>query len=244
MEVSQSQAEAPKAALTSSQDDSDDIVPDIHHRSVWHRFKEATGLSLILILFFGGTVVTLLNIAKHPPRPPVQSSVKGPIDGTYRIDRYRGEPTTRAPDEKILAAGPKSGIVETQWWAFQSACLPPSCIAVATRLDDATHTQIAARLAPGQAENKGIQSLRLVNGQWVSDPPNRMPQDCAAGKPGRDMWRLTTELTQLADGTLKGQESDLIESNECGRAGIVVTTPLVATRIGDLPTGLPPLKTK
>jgi hypothetical protein len=89
-----------------------------------------------------------------------------------------------------------------------------------------------------------MQSLRLVNGQWISDPPNRVPQNCAAGKPGHDIWRFTMEFMQLADGTLKGQESDLIESNECGRAGTVVTRPIVATRIGDLPSGLPPLKAK
>jgi serine/threonine-protein kinase len=89
-----------------------------------------------------------------------------------------------------------------------------------------------------------MQSLRLVNGHWVSDPPDRVPQDCAAGKPGHDIWRVTMEFMQLADGTLKGQESDLIESNGCGRAGTVVTKPIVATRIGDLPAGLPPLRTK
>jgi hypothetical protein len=58
------------------------------------------------------------------------------------------------------------------------------------------------------------------------------------------MWRFTVELMQLADGIFKGQESDLIESNECGRAGTLVTIPIVTTRIGDLPAGLPPLKTR
>lgn len=65
-----------------------------------------------------------------------------------------------------------------------------------------------------------MQSLRLVNGQWFNDPPVRVPHDCAAGKLGHDTWRITVQLMQLANGTLKGQESDLIESNECGRAAL------------------------
>ena len=204
----------------------------------------AAALGVLLLLSYGGSALTLINAFKHPAGPPAQAPVRGPIDGTYRVDLYRGEGTTRAPDGKISAPTTKHRTVETEWWAFQSACPPPSCIAVGTRLDDTTHTQTAARLAPNLPENKEMQPLRLVNGQWVSDPANRLPQDCAAGMPGHDMWRFTTELMQLAGGTLKGQESDLIESNECGRAGTVVTTPIVATRIGDLPTGLPPLKTK
>jgi serine/threonine-protein kinase len=247
MEVSQGEAEAHEAASTWSQDDPDDIAPYNRHRSVPQRMREAAGLSLVLVMLLGGTVVTLINITKHPTRPPVQppvKPVKGPIDGTYRVDRYRGEGTTRMPDGTVSAPAPNNGIVETEWWAFQSACPPPSCIAAGTRLDNTTHTQIAARLAPGIGENEKTRSLRLVNGQWVSDPPNRVPQDCAAGMPGHDMRRFTMELVQLADGTFKGQESDLVESNECGGAGTVVTTPIVATRVGDLPNGLPPLKTK
>jgi hypothetical protein len=235
-EIALGEAETGDAASEWSQDDTDDIVL---HSPVWKRLILAATLSAITFMLVGGSVWTLISAHTHPTPPLVQppvKPVKGPIDGTYRVDR-----TT---DGKISAPAPKGSTVETEWWAFQSACAPPSCTAVGTRLDNTTHTQIAARLAPGIGENEGTQSLRLVNGQWVSDPPNRMPQDCAAGKPGRDMWRFTMELIQLADGTLKGQESDLIESNECGRAGTVVTTPLVATRIGDLPNGLPPLKTR
>ena len=205
--------------------------------------RQPATLSALVFMWLGGGVLTLISTLKQPPRP-LAPPVKGPIDGTYRFDRYRGESTTRAPDGNVLAAAPKYSIVETEWWALQSACPPPSCMAVGTRLDNTTHTQIAAQLAPGVGQNEKIQSLRLVNGQWVSDPPNRLPQDCAAGTPGHDMRRSTMELVQLANGTLKGQESDLIESNECGHAGTLVTTPIVATRVGDLPRGLPPLKTK
>ena len=243
-EIASGAAETGEAASAWSQDDAEDIVPYIRDSPVWKRVLLAATLGLLLFGFFAGTVLELLNAPKHPSQPPVQPPVKGPIDGAYRVDRYRGAGTTRTPDGKMSAPAPKSVTVETEWWAFQSACSPSSCTAVGTRLDDTTHTQIAARLAPGQAENKDMQSLRTVSGQWVSDPPYRVPQDCAAGMPGHAMWRFTVALTQFGDGTLKGQESVLVESNECGGAGTVVTTPLVATRTGDLPNGLPPLKTK
>jgi serine/threonine protein kinase, bacterial len=232
------------SAWSQSQDDAEDIVPYIHDSPVWKRVILAATLSALLFGLLAGTVLQLLDARKHPSQPPIQPSVKGPIDGTYRVDRYRGAGTTRTPDGKMTGPAPKSNTVETEWWAFQSACSPSSCTATGTRLDDTTHTQIAARLAPGQAENKEMQSLRTANGQWVSDPPYRVSKDCAAGMPGHAMWRFTVAFTQFGDGTLKGQESALIESNECGTAGTVVATPLVATRTGDLPGGLPPLKTK
>ncbi len=243
-EIAPAEAETGQAASARSQEDTDDIVPYIPHSPIWQRLLLAATLSALVFVFLGGSVLTLITTFTHSARPPARTPVKGLIDGTYRVDRYRGEDTTRMPDGKISAAAPKNSTVESEWWAFQSACPPPSCIAVGARLDNTTHTQIAPQLAPGVRSNQTTQSLRLVNGQWVSDPPDRVPQGCAAGKPGNDVWRSTMELMPLADGTLKGQESDLIESNECGRAGTVVTTPIVATRIGDLPDGLPPLKTK
>jgi serine/threonine protein kinase, bacterial len=238
------QAAPDEAASAWSQDDTDDSVPYVHHDPVWRRLALAGAWATIPFLVIGGSVLTLVGALKHPPRPSVQPPAKGPIDGTYRVDRYTGQSTTRTPDGKISAPATQSGAVETEWWAFQSACPPPSCIAAGTRLDDTTHTQIAAGLASGQAEHKELQSLRLVNGHWVSDPPSRVQQNCKAGIPGHDMRLLTMELMQLGDGTLKGQVSDLVQSNECGRAGTVVTTPIVATRIGDLPSGLPPLNAK
>ena len=243
-EVTSGEAETDEARSDGSHDDTDDIVL---HNPVWKRIVLAATLSGLTLMLVGGSVWTLITTSGHPAPPHVQPPVKpakGPIDGTYRVDRYQGERTTRTPDGRMSAPAPKSSTVEAEWWAFQSACPPPSCIAVGTRLGDTTHTQIAARPAPGQPDNNEMKSLRAVNGQWVSDPPNRVPRDCAAGTPGHAMWRFTVELTQLGDGALKGQESALVESNECGGAGTVVTTPLVAKRIGDLPIGLPPLKTK
>ncbi len=237
-EIALGEAEAREEAPT--QEDTDEGTPYIHHRSVRQRLAEALVLSLLLFVLVGGSVLALVNTLKHPPRTLVQPA-KGPIEGTYRVDRYRGEGTTRTPDGNISAPTSEDSTVETEWWAFQSSCQPPSCIAVGTRLDNTTHTQV---VAPDLAENKKMQSLHLVNGQWVSDPPNRVPQDCAAGMPGHNVWRFSMELTQLADGTLKGREYDSIESSECVRVGTVATTPIVATRIGDLPAGLPPLKTK
>ncbi|BBX47773.1 hypothetical protein GCM10009641_19710 [Mycobacterium cookii] len=238
-EVVPSEAEPAEAPSVWPQEDTEDIVPDINRRSVRQRLAEAAIWSALLFVLVGGTVLALVNVLKQPPRPPGQPPAKGPIDGTYRVDRYLGEGATRTPDGTVSTPTPKNSVVETEWWAFQSACPPQSCIAVGTRLDNTTHTQVAPNIG-----KQKMQSLRLINGQWISDPPNRVSQDCVAGKPGHDTRRSTMELMQLADGTFKGQESDLIESNECGRSGTVSTTPVVATRLGDLPAGLPPLKAK
>jgi hypothetical protein len=240
-EIPPDEAETDEAESPGSQDDSDDIVLRSVRRQ---RVKQAAVFGYVALFFVGGTVMSLILALRHPPRPSVQPPVKGPIDGTYRVDLYRGEGTTRTPDGKISAPAPQHSTVETEWWAFQSACPTPSCIAVGTHLDNTTHTEIAAGPAPDLTDIKKTQSLRLVNGQWVSDPPDRVPQDCASGTPGHDIWRFTVELMQLGDGTLKGQKSDLVESNECGRGGTLVTTPIVATRIGDAPSGLPPLNAK
>ena len=237
-------AEARDAASTWPQGDADDIVPAVHYRSDRQRLKQAAALILLLVMCLGGTALTFFSAIVHPLRPRAEQSVKGPIDGTYRVDRYRGEGTRRTPDGTVTAAAPNYSTVETEWWAFQSVCPPPSCIAVGTRLDNTTHTQVAARLVRGVGESENAQSLRLVKGRWVSDPPNRVPQDCAAGMPGHATLSVTVEFTQLGDGTLKGRESDLVELSECGSAGTVVTMPIVATRTGDLPSALPPLKTK
>jgi hypothetical protein len=245
--IAPGEAEADEAASQDDTDDTDDTDDIVHHSPVWQRVVMAATLSGVALILVGGSVLTLINTLKHPSRSPANppaKSASGPIDGTYRVDLYRGEGTIRTSDGEFPAPAPANSTIETQWWAFQSACPTPSCIAAATRLDDTTHTRIAAGPAAGQAQSAEKQSLRLVNGQWISDPPSRVPQDCAAGIPGHDTRLLTVELRQTGDGTLKGQVSDAVESNECGSAGVVVTTPIVATRIGDLPSGLPPLKTK
>jgi hypothetical protein len=236
-EAAPGEADADGAASPDSRDETDDIVV---RDSRWKRLLLATILSVTALMLVGVPIGTLINALTHPAPPGVQPPVKpakGPIDGTYRF--------TRTADGKTPAPALSDGTSETEVWAFQSACTPQaSCTAVGTRLGDTTHNQIAARVAPGKGETERTQSLSLVNGQWISDPPIRMPQDCPAGWPGRDIWSFTMEFTQLADGTLNGQESDLIESNECGRAGTIATLPLVATRVGDVPGGLPPLKAK
>jgi serine/threonine protein kinase, bacterial len=209
----------------------DDIVSHRNRRSARRRLGEAAIWSALLFVVIGGSVLTLVNALKQPPRTPSDPSLNSPIDGTYRVDLYREAGSTRIPSATL-----KDGIAGTEWWAFQSVCSAQSCTAIGTRLDDTIHTQIAT--APSKQK---LESLRLINGQWISDPPSRVPHACAAGTPGHDTWRVSIQLAKLADGTFKGQESDLIESNECGRAGTVVTTPIVATRNGDLPTGLPPM---
>lgn len=238
-------------ALAWSVDDTDEVVPFAQRRSLLHRIGPAVALAVALVAV-GVTAAILLSrdkptpSAQHPspaatppPTPP-----RGPIDGTYRVDRYRGDSTVRMPGGRISSPDPGYGTVETEWWAFQSVCRPAGCTAVGTRVDSTTHTRIAAELVQGLPESERTQGLVLTGGQWKSDPLNRIQQPCGSGAAGEDTWRWSMELTQLPDGTLKGQESDVVETNECGGAGNLITTPVVATRIGELPPGLPPLKVK
>jgi len=149
-----------------------------------------------------------------------------PLNGSYRLDYDRSKQTS-------------NGVIrnnggDTTWWAFSSACTASGCAATGTKLDEANH-QMAK--TTGSA-NTGV--LHFVDGHWQSEP-RQLQAQCqkARGAPMVNqsetvVWSLTPE----PDGTLRGVQSQTVQSNECGSQGATLRVPVVASRTGDVPPGV------
>lgn len=149
------------------------------------------------------------------------------LDGTYRLDYDKSKRTTNGIPLR-------HDITATSWWAFHSACTSDGCAATGTRVDDATH-QVADTTDGGQAD-----ALRFVAGYWQGAPQQvrvgcRQPStQVRATQQETVAWSLAPQ----SDGTLRGAETETVLSNECGAQGAVVRIPVVATRVGDAPSGV------
>jgi serine/threonine protein kinase, bacterial len=146
-----------------------------------------------------------------------------PLSGSYRLDYDRAKQSSNGV---IRTNGG-----DTTWWAFSSACTAAGCAATGTKLDDTSH-QIAKGTGTG---NTGV--LHFVDGRWQSEP-RPIPAQCrkARGAPmvtqsETVVWTLTPE----PDGTLRGVQTQAVQSNECGSQGATLRIPVVAARTGDAP---------
>ena len=146
-----------------------------------------------------------------------------PLNGAYRLDYDRAKQTSNGVIRN-------SGGV-TSWWAFTSACTATGCAATGTKLDDASH-QWAKTTGTG---NTGV--LHFVDGHWQAEP-RQVQVQCrkSSGAPMSTqsetvVWSLTPE----PDGTLRGVQTQTVQSNECGSQGATLRIPVVATRTGDVP---------
>jgi serine/threonine protein kinase, bacterial len=163
--------------------------------------------------------------ASAAPRPAVL------LDGTYRFTYdYEKQTINGAP----YAVHTSDNIA---WWAFRTSCGPAGCVATTTRLDPNNHE--VAR-APAQSGD-----YRFVDGHWQSTPVQRpLNQSRCLGADGQvvagaNTAVLTWSLDPQPDGTLRGVMSAAAITNECGFAGQVALAPFVATRVGDVPNGVP-----
>ncbi len=146
-----------------------------------------------------------------------------PLNGTYRLDYDRAKQTS-------------NGIIrtnggDTTWWAFSSACTAAGCAATGTKLDDASHSY-AKSTGTG---NAGV--LHFVDGHWQSEP-RQLEVQCqkTRGAPVVNqsesvVWTLTPE----PDGTLRGVQTQSVQSNECGAQGATLRIPVLGSRTGDVP---------
>jgi serine/threonine protein kinase, bacterial len=162
--------------------------------------------------------------ASTPPRPAVV------LDGTYRFDYdYEKQTINGAP----YAIHTTDNIA---WWAFRSSCGPVGCVATGTQLD--TKNPQVARTPPQPAE------YRFVGGHWQSAPVQRQlgqPRCLEANGQvvaGTNVVLLSWSFEPQPDGTLRGTKTGTAISNECGMQGQVALAPVVATRVGDVPTGV------
>ena len=170
----------------------------------------------------------------NPASPPQVSrtSTSGsalaapPLNGSYRLDYDRAKQTSNGV---IRTNG---GV--TSWWAFSSACTATGCAATGTKLDDTSH-QMAKT---GGTGNTGV--LHFVDGHWQAEPRQvQVPCRTARGGPMSTqsetvVWTLTPE----PDGTLRGVQTQTVQSNECGSQGATLRIPVVASRTGDVPSGV------
>jgi serine/threonine-protein kinase len=146
-----------------------------------------------------------------------------PLNGSYRLDYDRAKQTSNGVIRTNGGA--------TSWWAFSSACTATGCAATGTKLDDASH-HMAKTNGTG---NAGV--LHFVDGHWQSEP-RQVQVQCRAARGGpmstqseTVVWTLTPE----PDGTLRGVQTQTVQSNECGSQGATLRIPAVASRTGDVP---------
>ena len=177
---------------------------------------------------------------RQPPKPtapvaaaPVASAAPRPavvLDGTYRFDYDYEKQTINGAPYAIHTTD------NTAWWAFRTSCGARGCIATGTQLD--TQNPQVARTPAQPAE------YRFVDGHWQSAPVQRqLTQPRCLGPNGQvvagpNAVALTWSFDPQPDGTLRGTKTGTALTNECGLQGQVALAPVVATRVGDVPTGV------
>ncbi|MGA5539325.1 serine/threonine-protein kinase [Mycolicibacterium nivoides] len=179
--------------------------------------------------------------ASEPPSPPPSAvtasatnaaatpAPSGPVfDGLYRLDYDNPHATLNG--NPWPAAGNQ---IASYWWAFRSTCKPSGCAATSTRMDGTNH-------AIPSLEGGGMTAVfRFLNNSWQGEP-GRGSLPCEALIVGQAQAMDTAlALTPQPDGALAGAQTTTIQSNECGLQGAVITVPVLATRLEDVPPGSP-----
>ncbi|MGH3561534.1 MAG: hypothetical protein ACRDTN_06985 [Mycobacterium sp.] len=179
-----------------------------------------------------GFIGYMIQPKKHTTSTPATSTPAPPaaeLDGTYRLDYDFAKDTQNgAPD-------PQPNTNNTAWWAFRSSCPSTGCVATGTKLDYNNH-QVA--LTPADTVD-----LHFVDGHWQAVRQRQVPQDYCLGAngtvtAGADTERIAWSLEPRPDGALQGVQTDTMLTNECAFQGNVNQAPFVATRIGDVPSGV------
>ncbi|SEQ29067.1 serine/threonine protein kinase [Mycobacterium sp. 88mf] len=159
----------------------------------------------------------------------VTPAPSGPVfDGLYRLDYDNPHATLNG--NPWPAAGNQ---IASYWWAFRSTCKPSGCAATSTRMDGTNH-------AIPSLEGGGMTAVfRFLNNSWQGEP-GRGSLPCEALIVGQAQAMDTAlALTPQPDGALAGAQTTTIQSNECGLQGAVITVPVLATRLEDVPPGSP-----
>jgi serine/threonine-protein kinase len=156
---------------------------------------------------------TTTSGSRNPLEPPQ-------LNGTYRVEANRSHQTY---DD---IADPQPPDVVT-WWAFHSVCLPTGCVATGIMLDDSHQAP-----APGTA----AMSLDFFDGHWESRPQTlRFPCVNAEGRGSKQTTTQLLDLQPTGDGTLRGELTVNVGTNECGQQGGVIRVPTVLVRVGEVP---------
>jgi serine/threonine protein kinase, bacterial len=154
------------------------------------------------------------------------SAAQPVLNGAYRLDYDRAKQTSNG----VIGTNG----AQTSWWAFLSACTSTGCAATGTKLDNTNH-QAAKTTGTG---NTGV--LHFVDGHWQS-APRELQTQCRATHGTQTSTQAETvvwSLTPQPDGTLRGVQTQTVQSNECGAQGATLRIPVVASRVGDVPAGV------
>ena len=145
------------------------------------------------------------------------------LDGTYRIDANRSRQTYNG------AASPQPPDVVT-WWAFRTVCSQTECVAAGVMLDD-------SRQAP--APDGAALSLEMLDSRWQSRPQTlRFGCVDLGGRADQQTITQTLLLRPSDPGSLRGEMTIDVVSDECGQRGAVIRVPTVAERVDEAPPGV------
>jgi serine/threonine protein kinase, bacterial len=163
--------------------------------------------------------------SKSPPPAAV-------LDGTYRVDVDTTKQTVMGAPYPPNPPDPPGA--DTSWAAYRSSCTSTGCVATGTVLDDHNHQQAATPPVTVQ--------IHFVDGQWHRAPsqfqakyPRCLSADAKSVVAGEDTEQVTWSAEPQPDGTLRGVRTTTVLTNECGIAGIVRQSPIVFTRVSDVP---------
>ena len=164
--------------------------------------------------------------------PPVVPPITGPVlNGTYRIDNDDLHATVSGGAYPNAGTNNTTASKSVRWGAFESACTPTGCAAVAIDLDETNHQE-----PDGMGAAIGV--FHFADGHWVTDRNGKLT--CAslnrtsknATPTDIQTVRRSLDLEPQPDGTLRGVQRVTVETDECGVQGAVITTSVVATRTG------------
>jgi serine/threonine protein kinase, bacterial len=202
--------------------------------------KRRRRLRILLGAAISAVVITVVGVIAYTMQPKRDSASAPPtaaparpaalLDGTYRFDYDYEKQTINGAPYAIHTTD------NTGWWAFRSSCGSTGCVASATQLDTNNH-QVAR--TPAQSAD-----YRFIDGHWQSAPVQRqLAQPRCLGANGQvvagaNTVMLTWSFEPQPDGTLRGVKTGTALTNECGLQGQVALAPVVATRVGDVPTGV------
>lgn len=151
------------------------------------------------------------------------AAANGPVlDGLYEIASDNQHSTANG------VAYPSTDV--TRYWAFRSLCTPARCVATAAEVSDTNHQ------VPNYDHDHSV--WLWSNGKWSEDPDHNTTPCSDTPNPKLATGTMVRTLAPHPDGTLKGTEIDVINSDSPCGAGVVVKRPLTAKRIGDTPEGV------
>ncbi|WP_369829713.1 serine/threonine-protein kinase [Mycobacterium sp. E2479] len=222
-------AEAPPPPKESPPSEAEPATTE-RQRHTRYRILFAGAMAVVVFAAVAATVYQVTPTNNTASAPSAPAAV---LNGTYRLVYDWTTGTNNGAPAPRLDKYPDS----TSWSAYRSLCKSAQCAATGTKLDP-RNPQVA--LTPAVK----TPVLHLIDGRWQQDP-TRIQVDqkqclAADGKvgPGADTELSTSSLQPQPDGTLRGVWTLTVLTNECGGQGLVKRIPFVASRTGDVPTGV------